>query len=87
LPGPSNLSILGLDIPLACDPAAPSGGPHHVTLALSLLATALAAAEGVARWVPGRWHQEGPRGLPAGSARPGLCRLRVYYDVEEDPEQ
>jgi hypothetical protein len=41
----------------------------------------------VARWVPGRWHREGPRGLPAGSARPGLCRLRVYYDVEEDPEQ
>ena len=44
MPGPSNLSILGLDIPLACDPAEHSGGPYHVTLALSLLATALAAA-------------------------------------------
>src|SRR5262245_18934012 len=30
LPGPSNLSILALDIPLACDPAEHSGGPHHV---------------------------------------------------------
>src|SRR5438132_2937841 len=32
LSGPSYLFILGLDIPLACDPAEYSGGPHHATL-------------------------------------------------------